>query len=177
MRLQGVSLTPDHNEASPDALRARAAQAIASQSQATVTVLSSLLAVEEELGYIPKEAVEAVAEFTHSTINDVWGVASFYPNFRFSPPSRCQVEICWGTSCHVMGASRIAQAAMRALGLEGEGDTGDGEFGLRFNTCLGACAQAPVASVGHQLKGRLTPARTERMLRDLSRDARGEGHG
>lgn len=177
MRLQGVSLTPDHNEASPDALRARAAQAIASQSQSTVTVLSCLLAVEEDLGYIPKEAVEAVAEFTQSTINDVWGVASFYPNFRFSPPSRCQVEVCWGTSCHIMGASRIAQAAMRALGLEGEGDTGDGEFGLRFNTCLGACAQAPVASVGHELKGRLTPVRTEQMLRNLSRAYRDRAHG
>ena len=172
MRLQGVSLTPDANE-----LRTKAAQAIVSQSQPTVTVLSSLLAVEEELGYIPKEAIEAVAEFTRSTVNDVWGVASFYPNFRFSPPSRCQVEICWGTSCHIMGASRIAQAAMRALGLEGEGETGDGEFGLRFNTCLGACAQAPVASVGHALKGRLTPARTEQMLRDLSRAAQGRGHG
>ena len=165
-------MTPDANE-----LRTKAAQAIVSQSQPTVTVLSSLLAVEEELGYIPKEAIEAVAEFTHSTINDVWGVASFYPNFRFSPPSRCQVEVCWGTSCHIMGASRIAQAAMRALGLEGEGETGDGEFGLRFNTCLGACAQAPVASVGHVLKGRLTPARTEQMLRDLSRAAQGRGHG
>ena len=172
MRLQGVSLTPDPNE-----LRTRAAQAIASQSQPTVTVLSSLLAVEEELGYIPKEAVEAVAEHTNSTINDVWGVASFYPNFRFSPPSRTQVEVCWGTSCHIMGASRIAQAAMRALGLQAEGDTPDGEFGLRFNTCLGACAQAPVASIGHQLKGRLTPAGTEQLLRDLTRASLERTHG
>lgn len=165
-------MTPEPNE-----LRTRAAQAVASQSQATVTVLSSLLAVEEELGYIPKEAVEAVAEFTNSTINDVWGVASFYPNFRFSPPSRCAVEVCWGTSCHIMGASRIAQAAMRALGLEGEGDTEDGEFGLRFNTCLGACAQAPVASVGHELRGRLTPGRTERMLREMLRLSEGRASG
>ncbi len=165
-------MTPDPNE-----LRARAALAIASQSQPTVTVLSSLLAVEEELGYIPKEAVEAVAEFTHSTINDVWGVASFYPNFRFTPPSRIQVEVCWGTSCHIMGASRIAQAAMRALGLQAEGDTPDGEFGLRFNTCLGACAQAPVASVAHELRGRLTPPRTEQLLRDIRRGSAGRAHG
>ena len=161
-----------------DGLRARAARAIASQGQPTVTVLSSLLAVEGELGYIPKEGVEAVAEYTGTTINDVWGVASFYPNFRFEPPSGCAVEICWGTSCHVMGASRIAQAAMRALGLDGEGDTADGEFGLRFNTCLGACAQAPVASVGHELKGRLTPEGTERMLRErMGGSSQGSGHG
>ncbi len=165
-------MTPDPNE-----LRARAAQAVASQSQATITVLSSLLAVEEELGYIPREAVEIVAEVTRSTINDVWGVASFYPNFRFSPPSHCQVEICWGTTCHIMGASRIAQAAMQALGLDGEGDTHDGEFGLRFNTCLGACAQAPVASIGHRLKGRLTPAGTEQLLRGLRVAPQGGTHG
>ena len=161
-------MTPD-----PAELRERAALAIASQSQPTVTVLSSLLAVEEELGYIPKEAVEAVAERACCTINDVWGVASFYPNFRFSPPSRQQVEVCWGTSCHVMGASRIAQAAMRALGLEGEGDTADGSFGLRFNTCLGACAQAPVMALGGRLMGRLTPDGAEQALQDLQREMSG----
>ncbi|MCI0823530.1 MAG: NAD(P)H-dependent oxidoreductase subunit E, partial [Chloroflexi bacterium] len=65
-----------------DGLKPRIVEAIHRQTQATVTILSSLLAVHDELGYMPKEAVEEVAAFKGATINDVWAVASFYPNFR-----------------------------------------------------------------------------------------------
>ncbi len=76
-----------------DGLKRRISEAVRGQPQPTVTVLSSLLAVEDELGYIPKEAVEEVAALTHSTINDVWAVASFYPNFRFEPPCDHRIEL------------------------------------------------------------------------------------
>ena len=138
-----------------DGLKQRLARAIQSQPQAIVTILSSLLAVEDEIGYIPKEAVEEVAALTHSTINDVWAVASFYPNFRFQPPCEHAVEICWGPSCHLAGAMPLIGEVLRAVGLDGEGDTPDGRLSLRYNTCLGACAQAPVVSINHQLIGRL----------------------
>lgn len=138
-------------------LRQRAARAIRSQPQPTVTILSSLLAVEDELGYIPKAAAEEVAAFTRSTVNDVWAVASFYPNFRFQPPAEHTVELCWGPSCHLRGAMPLIAAVLDVVGLKGEGDTGDGRLSLRYNTCLGACAQAPVISVDHRLVGRLSP--------------------
>ena len=76
-------------------LEQRIHDAVHGQTQPTVTVLSTLLAVEDELGYIPKGALEVVAVFTSSTINDVWAVASFYPNFRFEPPAEHKVEVCW----------------------------------------------------------------------------------
>ena len=69
-----------------DGLKPRIVDAIHRQSQPTVTVLSTLLAVQDELGFLPKEAIEEIAAFNGSTINDVWAVASFYPNFRFEPP-------------------------------------------------------------------------------------------
>ena len=78
-------------------LEQRIQNAVHGQTQPTVTVLSSLLAVEDELGYIPKEALEEVAEFTKSTVNDVWAVASFYPNFRFDPPTDHRIEAEKGT--------------------------------------------------------------------------------
>ena len=140
-----------------DGLKRRISEAVLGQPQPTVTVLSSLLAVEDELGYIPKEAVEEVAALTHSTINDVWAVASFYPNFRFEPPCQHTVEVCWGTSCHLLGAMPLIEAVLEAAGVEGEGDTGDGRLTIRFNTCLGACSQAPVMSIDHSLHGRLSP--------------------
>jgi NADH-quinone oxidoreductase subunit E len=140
-----------------DGLKQRIARAVQGQTQPTVTILSSLLAVEDELAYIPKEAVEAVAALTHSTVNDVWAVASFYPNFRFEPPCRHRVELCWGASCHLVGAMAVINAVFDATGMEEEGDTPDRKLTVRFNTCLGACAQAPVISIDHQLIGRLSP--------------------
>ncbi len=137
--------------ASGESLRERISGALAGQSARTKTVLSSLLAIEDELGYIPPPAIEQVAEFTGSTINDVWGVASFYTNFRFTPPGEHVVELCWGPTCHLLGAQQIIQAALQTLGLNEEGDTADGKVSLKYNTCLGACPQGPVISVDHKI--------------------------
>ena len=139
-----------------DGLRERIIGAIQNQSQPTVTTLSSLLAIEDELGYIPKEAVEEVARYNNSTVNDVWAVASFYPNFRFTPPCAHSVEICWGPTCHLLGAGNVIDAVQQELELDSEGDTLDGQVSLRYNTCLGACAQGPVMSVDHNLFGRVS---------------------
>ena len=149
-------------------LRQRAAQAIREQKPETVTVLSCLLAVEDELGYIPPEAAEEVARVTGSTINDVWGVASFYTNFQFQPPGRHRVEVCWGPTCHVKGVMPVIREVMQTLGIEEEGSTRDGNVSLRFNTCLGACANGPVISVDHHLMGRMTPDEARQVLNGLS---------
>ena len=145
-------------------LRARARQAIHAQPQRTVTVLSSLLAVEDALGYIPPEALEEVAERTDSTVNDVWAVASFYTNFRFEPPGDHVVEVCWGPTCHINGAQRILERVQEALGLSTEGDTADGSVTLKYNTCVGACSQAPVMMVDHQVIGHVTPERAPTLV-------------
>jgi formate dehydrogenase subunit gamma len=139
-----------------DATRILIDDAVNHQPQSTVTVLSSLLAVEDAIGYIPPEAVEVVATRMDATVNDVWAVATFYPNFRFEPPTEHRIEVCWGPSCHVMGATAIIAAAQEALGLSDEGDTPDGKATLRYNTCLGACAHAPVIAIDHHLAGRMT---------------------
>lgn len=160
-----------------DGLKQRIVRAIHNQSQPTVTILSSLLAVEDEIGYVPKVAVEEVAALTGTTINDVWAVASFYPNFRFQPPCEHRVEICWGPSCHLMGAMPMIQAVLDGAGLDDEGDTPDGRLSVRYNTCLGACAQAPVVSVDHHLMGRLSPeAAWARVAEALASLVKEQGH-
>ena len=150
-----------------DGLTQRIAGAVHGQSQPTVTVLSSLLAVEDELGYIPKEAVAEVASFNNATVNDVWAVASFYPNFRFEPPCEHSVELCWGSTCHLVGAMPVISAVLEASGLSEEGDTPNGKLSVRLNTCLGACAQAPVISIDHHLIGRLSPEEARRRVIEL----------
>ena len=140
-----------------DGLEQRIEKAVRGQAQPTVTILSSLLAVEDELHYIPREAVDWVAGYMGATVNDVWAVASFYPNFRFEPPAQRQVEVCWGASCHLMGAMKVVDAVLEAAGLETEGERSDHRLVVRLNTCLGACAQAPVMSFDHHLVGRVDP--------------------
>ncbi|MBO19409.1 MAG: hypothetical protein CL732_02565 [Chloroflexi bacterium] len=155
-------------------LEQRIHDAVHGQTQPTVTVLSSLLAVEDELGYIPKEAVEFVAGFSNSTVNDVWAVASFYPNFRFEPPTEHLVEVCWGASCHLVGAMGVFKSVIEAAGMDDEGDRADKRVTVRFNTCLGACSQAPVMSLDHHLSGRVNPESAAKNVANLLEQ---EGHG
>ena len=156
-------------------LEHRIQNAVHGQTQPTVTVLSSLLAVEDELGYIPREALEEVAEFTNSTVNDVWAVASFYPNFRFKAPAEHKVEVCWGASCHLVGAMGVFKSVLEAAGMEDEGDTADGRLTVKLNTCLGACAHAPVIAVDHHLFGRVTPELAARKVTNgLQQDEHGK---
>ena len=154
-----------------DTLRARVVSAITAQSQTTVTVLSSLLAIEEELRYIPPQAIEEVATSEGVTVNDVWAVASFYTNFRFTPPGKHIIEVCWGPTCHLLGAQSLLDRVQNALGLTSEGDTPDGNVTLKYNTCLGACAQAPVVAADHHLHGRATGESVDRLLNKLKDEA------
>ena len=147
--------------------RERVHKAINTQKRPTVTVLSSLLAVQDELRYIPDEAIEQGATLMDTTINDVFGVASFYPNFRFTPPGNHTVELCWGPTCHLEGSSYIIEKVLDELGLEGQGETEDNEISFKFNTCLGACSRAPLMSIDHHVIGNLTPESAVERIRSL----------
>ena len=91
-------------------VREQIRQVLSSQRQPTITVLSSLLAVQDSLHYIPDEAIRETAKFSGSTINEVWSVASFYTNFRFTPPGEKTLDVCWGPSCHLLGAQEVLNA-------------------------------------------------------------------
>ena len=153
-----------------DSLRKHIKGAIASQKRPTITVLSSLLAIQDSVGYIPDEGIEEVAIAMKTTINTVFGVASFYPNFRFSPPGDHSVEVCWGPTCHLLGAGKVLDEVLEQLGLEDEGDTPDGKVSFRFNTCLGACSRGPVISIDHELYGNVTEAQASSLLKQFKDD-------
>ena len=150
-----------------DVDRDRLLEAIRGQRRPRVTVLSSLLAAQDELQYIPEEAIEEVAALMDTTINEVWGVASFYTNFRFTPPGQHTVELCWGPTCHLEGAAAVIKDVLAQLELEGEGESADNSVSFKFNTCLGACAQAPLMSIDHHLIGHVTPESAVEMVSRL----------
>lgn len=154
-------MTTDAPSRSAD-LRSRVRAALLGQNSGkerpeTVTVLSSLLAVQDDMHYVPVEGIEEIAEYCESTVNDVWSVASFYTNFRFTPPGRATIDVCWGPSCHVMGAQAVLRAVHEVTGIEGEETSADGKVTIRYSTCLAACAHAPVIARDHALKGNVTP--------------------
>ena len=156
-----------------EAMTERIKKALASHQRPTVTVLSSLFAVHDALGYLPREAIEEVAAFNDATINHVWGIATFYTNFRFTPPPDHTVEVCWGPTCHIKGSAAIMSGCMDALGLDGEGDTDNGKVSLKYNTCLGACSRAPVVSIDHRLRGGITPEEMQERVAGLMTDSNG----
>ena len=148
-------------------MREQIRQILNSQEQPTVTVLSSLIAVQDSIHYLPDEAIKETATFCGSTINEVWSVASFYTNFRFTAPGEKTLDVCWGPSCHVLGAQKVLDSVQTALEIKEEGESPDRKVTLKYNTCLGACAQGPVIAVDHHLIGKQTAESAGKIAREL----------
>jgi NADH:ubiquinone oxidoreductase subunit E len=148
-------------------IREQIRQILNSQEQPTVTVLSSLIAVQDSIHYLPDEAIKETATFCGSTINEVWSVASFYTNFRFTAPGEKTLDVCWGPSCHILGAQQVLDSVQSALEIKEEGESPDGKVTLKYNTCLGACAQGPVIAVDHHLIGKQTAESAAKIAREL----------
>jgi len=108
-------------------------------------------------GYLPEEEMVKVAELCGMTESTVFGVASFYAQFRFTPVGRNRVMVCRGTACHVRGAPEILAAIERQLDIK-EGETSpDLEYTLESVACIGACGLAPCITINQEVHGRLTP--------------------
>ena len=152
-------------------LKERIRQTLLAQPQATITVLSSLLAIQDELHYIPVEAIEEVAIFCDVTINEVWGVAEYYTNFRFEKPSKTTVQVCWGPTCHILGAQKVLDAIKTEFKV---GDGADDEIEIEYNTCLGACAHAPVVAFAHVLSGKMDEKRVVELIKDKVKSENGK---
>ena len=148
-------------------LREQIRQILNAQAQPTITVLSSLIAVQDAIHYLPDEAIKETAIFCGSTINEVWSVASFYTNFRFTPPGEKTLDVCWGPSCHLVGAQQVLDAVQGVLEIKEEGESPDRKVTLKYNTCLGACAQGPVIAINHHLIGKQTPESAAQIAREL----------
>ena len=120
--------------------------------------------VQEELGYLPEEAVSEVAYFLGVSESEVYGVASFYAQFRFVRRGEHTIKVCQGTACHVRGGRRILEAVERELGIQPEGTTEDYKFSLERVACFGSCALAPVMVVDKTVYGRITIPEAKKVL-------------
>ena len=110
-------------------------------------LISLLQAVQKKLGYISKEAMLKIAEFLDIPRASVYGVATFYNQFRFTPLGKHPVNVCMGTACHLAGGKLVLEAMARELKIEVGGITADHEFSLDRVACVGCCALAPVVVI------------------------------
>jgi formate dehydrogenase subunit gamma len=137
-------------------------------------LLIVLHAIQEEFGYIPEEAEPVVADGLNLSRAEVHGVVTFYHYFRHHPPGRHVVQICQAESCKSMDSDKLTEHARRALGVEMNQTTADGQFTLEPVYCLGNCACSPAMMVDGQIYGRLTNARFDEVLAEHRRDAKGD---
>jgi NADH:ubiquinone oxidoreductase subunit E len=120
------------------------------------------------LGYLAPETVHRIAQHLKLTESEVFGVASFYTQFRLQPVGKHVISVCMGTACHVAGAPLVAEAFMQELEIPVGGTTPDLLFTLQTVNCVGACALAPVVRIGDdETLGRMGPNEARKLVRKL----------
>ena len=111
---------------------------------------------QHEFGHLPTEALKRIAEHLGIPLTKVYGVATFYTQFRFEPVGKHTIKICHGTACHVNGAMNISQVIREEVGVNEGETTTDRLLSLERVACLGCCSLAPVIMIDNRIHGRLT---------------------
>jgi NADH:ubiquinone oxidoreductase subunit E len=122
--------------------------------------------VQQKLGYLPQEVMKKIAGFVRVPESTVFGVATFYAQFKFVPVGRNIVKVCRGTGCYVKGSPRILEELEKVLGIKDGGTTKDLEYSLETVACFGSCALAPVVVVNDRVYGRMTPEKARKLIKD-----------
>ncbi len=117
-----------------------------------------------ELGYLPEEAISEIAKSLSLTQNEVYGVASFYAQFRFERQGEHLVRSCQGTACHVRGGRSILDVVQQELGIEPGETREDYKFSLERVACFGSCALAPVMVVNKNVYGKVTTTKAKQLI-------------
>jgi NADH-quinone oxidoreductase subunit E len=120
--------------------------------------------IQSELQYISPQMVDQISGHTGVPAGEIFGVASFYAQFRFSKPGEHTVKVCLGTACHVRGSARILDALERQLGIRAGQVSADGRFGLEDVACFGCCALAPVVMVDNDVHGRMSSTKARKLV-------------
>jgi NADH-quinone oxidoreductase subunit E len=119
---------------------------------------------QEAFGFLPEEELREVAEYAGVPASQVFGTASFYGQFRFSPAGRRKIMVCRGTSCHVRGAPRILEEVEKLLGVKEGETTPDREYTLETVACIGCCGLSPCLMLDNEVHASLTPQKVKEIL-------------
>jgi NADH-quinone oxidoreductase subunit E len=130
------------------------------------SLITILQKAQDIYGYLPREIIEHIADSMKLKAAKVYGVATFYKQFRFRPVGKYQIMLCKGTACHVNGAKDIEDAVYGELGISDGGTTADGLFTLNNVACIGCCSLSPVMMVNGVTYGRLTEKKVRSVINE-----------
>ena len=120
--------------------------------------------IQERHAYLASGALEIVAKHLQTAVCEIYGVATFYNQFRFHPPGKHHIKVCLGTACHVRGGGIILENFERKLEISEGETTPDREFSIERVVCVGCCALAPVAIVDENVHGHVAPSKVEGLI-------------
>jgi len=134
---------------------------------ALIPILQDL---QESFGYLPEVAIDLIGRALDISTARIYGVATFYNQFRLNPLGKHVLRVCRGTACHVKGSLALLETLESELGIKAGGTTKDGMFSLETVACLGACSIAPAVMVDDKFSGRLTVKQMPRLVKQIQRD-------
>lgn len=134
-----------------------------------------LQSAQDHFGYVPRKAINYIAGVTGVPESEVYGVITFYSQFRLQPMGKYVIRACDGTACHVSSSRMIIDTIEDELGIEVGGTTEDGIFTLNTVACIGCCSLAPVIMINDDTHGQLTPASVRKLLREVRRKEKAAG--
>ena len=120
------------------------------------SMMPILQQAQEIYGYLPIEVQKIIARETGASIEEIYGVVSFYSQFKLNPNGKYAIAVCLGTACYVKGAQELIDAITKELGVEAGSTSSDGKYSLEATRCIGACGLAPVLTINGDVYGRLT---------------------
>jgi NADH-quinone oxidoreductase subunit E len=124
-----------------------------------------LQGTQDIFGYIPQDAFLKISEGTGLELSEMYGVATFYAQFRFTPRGKQHCMVCRGTACHVNGAPRILEELEEALGIKEGETTEDLEYSLETVACIGACSLAPAVMINDTVEAKLDPKKVRKLFK------------
>ncbi len=142
----------------------RTKEILGSTGRTRENLIPMLQQIQAAFGYLPREAMIEAALHLDIPEVDVYSIATFYNQFRLTPPGKHSVKVCMGTACHVKGGHISLAAWQRRLGIEPGQTTPDREFDLDTVACVGCCAMAPVSVVDSKVEAKVDPTRVEGIL-------------
>ncbi len=131
-----------------------------------------LQSAQDTYGYVSEKAIDYISHITGIPSADIYGVVTFYAQFRTKPLGRNVLKVCNGTACHVNGAKQVYEVIQDELEITYEETSDDGAFSLLSVACIGCCSLAPVITINGETFGRLNAQKLRKILRDFKRTAR-----
>jgi len=130
------------------------------------SLIPILQEIQEEQGYISRETIEDVGEYLDLPASKIYGVATFYNQFRFEPLGKYHIQVCRGTACHVLGSLTVLEELQKILKVEPGQTSRDGLFSLEVVACIGACGLAPLIAVNEEFHAKVTPESIRQIIED-----------